>query len=118
MSRYKERMKIEHEFRSIKSTRLGMGLELGRSHDTKRLELLLLIGALAMLMLWLIGVAAENKKLHYSFQANSIKTHRVLSFIFLGMQVVKHALERITKEDLSSALQEIQLYNSSKKDDV
>lgn len=105
---YAKRMKIELEFRSTKNMQVGVGLDMGRSRDEKRLEILLLIGAIAMLMLWVVGLAAENKSLQYNYQANTIKKHRVLSVIYLGMQIIKNDKHVITKRDLHHAIKQLQ----------
>jgi len=101
---YKRRMKIEHEFRDTKDPKWGLGLNYTRTRSMHRLVILLLIGIVAMFMLWLIGLAAEHKKLHYSYQANTIKTHRVLSLIFLALQVLLHDRKAISYQDINNAL--------------
>lgn len=101
---YARRMKIEHDFRDTKDPKWGIGLRSTGTRDVKRLEILLLIGSIALLMLWLIGLAAEMKKMQYQFQANTIKHRRVLSLIFLGKQVVRHALKQIKESDIVDAL--------------
>jgi hypothetical protein len=105
---YTKRMKIELEFRSTKNMQVGVGLDKARSRDEKRLEILLLIGALAMFMLWIVGLAGEYKSLQYNYQANTIKTHRVLSVIYLGMQIINQAKYEITKDDLLITIKQIQ----------
>ncbi len=116
--KYSRRMKIEHDFRSTKNFKTGLGLNIYGKHDIKqkphRLAILLLLAALAMYVLWLIGLAAEAKKLHYRFQANTYKDKRVLSLIFLGLQVIEHCIEEITIHDMLSSLlktQEIEQQN-------
>jgi len=101
---YKRRMKIEHEFRDTKDPKWGLGFNYTRTRNMHRLAILLLIGIVAMFMLWLIGLAAEHKKIHYSYQANTIKTHRVLSLIFLALQVLLHDSDAISIRDINIAL--------------
>lgn len=101
---YGARMKIEHEFRSVKNIQLGIGLDLARSRSEKRLEMLLLIGAIAMYMLWLIGLVAESKSLQFDFQANTVTKHRVLSLQYLGMQIMKHSSKSLTLYDFTQIL--------------
>ncbi|MBN9227352.1 MULTISPECIES: hypothetical protein [Legionella] len=48
-----------------------------------------MLAALAGLIAWLTGAAAEQLKLHYDFQANSYKHRRVLSFFYLGCQIIR-----------------------------
>lgn len=105
---YSRRMKIEHDFRSTKNFKTGLGLNFYGKLDTKqnpkRLAILLLLAALAMYVLWLIGLAAEAKKLHYRFQANTYRKTRVLSLIFLGLQIFEHCIEEITEHDIFAVL--------------
>ena len=104
VKKYSKRMKIEHEFRSTKNPQYGIGLSYSRSMDPKILQVLLLIGQLYLFLLWLIGLATEYEKKHFDYQANTVKTHRVLSLVFLGMQVILHDIDWITDEVLLNAL--------------
>lgn len=104
IKKYRKRMKIEHEFRDSKDPQWGIGLAYTRCVDHTRLEILLLIGYLVIFLLWLIGLATEYQKKHYDYQANTVKTHRVLSLVFLGAQVIFHHAEQITLDTLTLAL--------------
>lgn len=86
---YKRRMQIEEGFRDLKSAKYGFGFEHAMSKTLLRIENLLLIAMLASLIAWLVGWRAEKEKLHYQFQANSIKNRRVLSLFYLGCRVIK-----------------------------
>lgn len=101
--RYRKRMKIEHEFRDTKNGEWGVGLEYSRTKNIERLQILLLIGYLAIFVLWVIGLAAEEKKLQYNYQANTIKTHRVLSLVYLGLQIILHDPKCISELDIINA---------------
>ncbi len=103
--RYSRRMKVEHDFRDTKDPKWGIGLRETLTRNPKRLEILLLIGMLALVMLWLMGLAAEMKELQYQFQANTIRNRRVLSLIFLGRQVIEHALDEIKTIDILNAME-------------
>jgi hypothetical protein len=106
--KYSRRMKIEHDFRSTKNHKTGLGLNAYGSLDIKqkpdRIAILLLLATLAMYILWLIGLAAESKNLHYGFQANTYRHKRVLSLIFLGLQIIEHSIEVLTMDDVLIAL--------------
>ena len=104
VKKYKRRMKIEHEFRDTKDPKWGLGLNYTRTRNIHRLAILLLIGAIAMFMLWLMGLAAERQQLHYGYQANTIKSRRVLSLIFLALQVIQHDRQALAYSDLKEAL--------------
>lgn len=87
---YRLRMQIEQTFRDAKNHRHGWSLRLVRSTSTLRLEVLLLIAALSMTVANAVGRAATHTGLHRSFQANTIRTRRVLSFFVLGLYVLKN----------------------------
>jgi hypothetical protein len=72
----------------------------------EQLPILLLIAYIAALVLWLIGRAAENKNLHKDFQANTSKK-RTLSYLTLGKQVLKHAIDKINREDILNEIDDI-----------
>jgi len=101
---YKKRMQIEQNFRDDKSPRFGFGWRESRTRDIVKINALCLIATIATLIQWLIGFTAEQQKMHYDFQANTIKTHRVLSFLFLGKQVIEHALKRLKIKSLFDAI--------------
>lgn len=100
----KKRMQIEQSFRDTKDIRHSCGLNLHRTRSAERLNILLLIASLALFVLWLIGRTAEAKNLHYRFQANTYRDRRVLSFVFLGRQVIQHCLHEITMKELKNTL--------------
>lgn len=107
MKIYGKRMQIEEAFRDIKNTRNGFSLRHCRSYNRERLNVALLIGAVGMFLLWIIGVATKNKKLHYGFQANTVKTKNVLSTFTIGFQAL---LKKLTfyKTEFLQALRDIQ----------
>ncbi len=45
--------------------------------------------ALASLVSMLVGIAAEKAGLHRRYQANTIRHRRVLSFVYLGREVIR-----------------------------
>ena len=102
---YGKRMQIEQEFRDVKNTRNGFGLRHCRSFKVERLNVALLIAALATLILWLFGTAAKQEKLHYSFQANTLKNRAVLSVFIVGWQVLMRPIIYFSKKQLIAALE-------------
>lgn len=86
---YRRRMGIEEAFRDLKSSRYGFGLNNSKTRKAKRRDILLLIAALAGLIAWLMGKIAEQLYWHLEFQSNSVKYRRVLSFFYLGCQVIR-----------------------------
>jgi hypothetical protein len=103
---YGKRMQIEEAFRDTKSLQYGLGLEVSRTRSADRLAVLLAISALAVFAAWLIGKAAEAKDLARGFQANSVRSRRVLSTIFVGLAAVRKKL-RFTYEDIKAVLAEL-----------
>jgi succinate dehydrogenase hydrophobic anchor subunit len=79
-------------------------IQCAKKHDKKALEMLLLIGTLVFFALWLIGLLAEENNKHYSYQANSVKSHAVLSLNFLGLQIILHEHNWVTTEALENIL--------------
>lgn len=109
---YKKRMQIEEAFRDLKSSRYGFGFENSYSKNRKRVEILLLITAIASFLAWLIGWLAEKNQLHYQFQSNTVKNRRVLSLFFLGCQVIKRkaVIKMITMGMIETAMDGWLLY--------
>jgi hypothetical protein len=85
---YSRRMSIEECYRDAKCHRFGWSFEDAKSCSAKRYEVLLLVGTLAMLILLLVGAVIENQNKHWLFQANTVRSQRVLSLFFLGKQMV------------------------------
>ncbi|MCL2895858.1 IS4 family transposase [Brenneria tiliae] len=86
---YRTRMQIEESFRDSKNQRIGLSLKESRSRNEERLQILLLIVALATLTLWLIGSLARQRGREKGYQANTEKRKAVLSTFNLGMQVLR-----------------------------
>lgn len=59
----------------------------------ERYTVWLLISSLASFIAWIVGYAAEQKKLHYDFQANTYRHRRVLSFFYLGCQIIRKKID-------------------------
>lgn len=91
MKLYSRRMQIEQNFRDEKSERFGLGLRASYSRTVGRMLVLSLLATLSTIVLWLIGYHAENKGLHLRYQANSIKSRRVISYLTLARNVLRHS---------------------------
>lgn len=85
---YGTRMQIEETYRDTKNHRWGWALDQSRTRSNQRLEILLLIAALAGAVLLIAGCAAERAHLQYQFQANTVRTRRVISLFLLGQFVL------------------------------
>ena len=86
---YRLRMSIEEGFRDMKSHQFGLGLTYHRCASVERLQVLVFIASLALLVLWLVGTATIAQGAHYQFQANSVRHKRILSVLFVGLQMVQ-----------------------------
>lgn len=85
---YSLRMQIEETFRDLKCHRWGFGLRYARAHTAKRLEILLLLGTLATLVAWLVGIAGRTMQWNWQLQANTERKRQVLSTFFIGRQLL------------------------------
>ena len=107
---YQTRMQIEESFRDNKNQRIGLSLKETKSRNEQRLQILLLIVALASLLLWLIGKAATQQKLHTHYQANTVTTKTILSLFNLGLQVLRKEPESITLHVIENIFERLANY--------
>jgi hypothetical protein len=86
VSLYRLRMRVEEQFRDTKNERWGWGLGriVVRRNSENRLDVLLLLVALAMLAMVLLGLAGQRRGLDRHFQANTVRNRPVLSTFVLG----------------------------------
>lgn len=91
MKLYSRRMQIEQNFRDGKSERFGFALSASYSRSAERMLVLSLLTTLSTIVLWLIGYHAENKGLHLRYQANSLKSRRVISYLTLVENILRHS---------------------------
>ncbi len=101
---YALRIQIEEAFRDLKSTRFGLSLELHRTYQLERLQVLLLIATLALMVAWLMGRATEITGQHRHYQANTVRDRVVLSTIFLGLKVIDDPRLTLRLRDLLAAI--------------
>jgi len=114
---YRTRMQIEEGFRDVKSHRFGLSLNYHRTESVERLQILLLVAVLALMVLWLMGMAAILLEQHYQYQASSVRHKKVLSSIFIGLQMIHDTRIRLSKSDIESAWQQLLvLQNDHEKD--
>lgn len=106
---YKTRMQIEEGFRDIKNSRWGLSFNEARCTTTYRYENLLLVAHLATFAVWLIGKIAELKHWHRHYQANTVKTEKVLSTFFLGLEVIKRGADNFFKQEFTKAIKQLRL---------
>lgn len=63
-----------------------------------------LLATLSTIVLWLIGYHAENKGLHLRNQANNFKSRRVISYLTLAVNVLRHSPLILKRTVLSTVL--------------
>jgi hypothetical protein len=107
VSMYAKRMQIEESFRDLKNTRNGFSLRHCRSASVARLNIALLIAAIATFALWLLGLIARCLQAHRLFQANTIRHRTVLSTFTIGWQSFKRQL-RFKRQHLRDAISLVQ----------
>jgi hypothetical protein len=86
---YGLRMQIEQSFRDRKSFRNGWSLRSAITRSCARLEVILLLASLAEVAVTIVGRAVAASPHARQFQANTVRTRRVLSFFFLGCRAVR-----------------------------
>lgn len=79
---------MKKHFEVHKNAKLGITLEFANSRTPDRFDILLLIGALIIYILWCIGFAAEQLNYYHSLQANTVKEWRILLHVYLGREVI------------------------------
>ncbi len=88
---YRKRMQIEEGFRDVKSLRFGFAFDLHRTRCPRRIEILLLIAALACYALYLAGLQAKTTGRSYRFQSNSVRQKTVLSLWRIGLEYLRRS---------------------------
>lgn len=100
---YRQRMRIEENFRDTKCPHYGLGLKNSLTRSPERMAILLLIAAIATFAAWLAGVLTIHHGKAADFQAHSAKFTSSLSIVYLGREVIKKQLE-ISYSELILAL--------------
>lgn len=94
---YATRMQIEETFRDAKSSRFGWAMDAACTARRERVEIMVLLAALASLLILMVGISAEGAGLHRKYQANTISSRRVLALTTLGRLVLLHELAAAMK---------------------
>ncbi len=105
---YGTRMQIEETFRDLKSYRYGWSTRHIRSTRALRVDVLLMIGALAAVVMHLIGLAIRGGVLARGLQANTERRRNVFSTFFLARLALKQHLEaELRTETLVAAAKQL-----------
>ncbi len=101
---YRYRMQIEESFRDMKSEHYGLGFNLSKSKNRQRISRLILLTTLASIALLIIGNAVIASGLSRRYQANTIKSRRVLSYQFVALRAVADKTLQISKQYWQDAI--------------
>ncbi len=96
---YTRRMQIELSFRDLKSHRYGHGFEDSLTRKGKRIDVLLLIHALAAFASWLVGMACEVAGIDHWLAPRRSK-RRLYSLLRLGREALFRGWLRIPIHEL------------------
>lgn len=89
---YRQRMRIEEHIRDTKCPHYGMGLKNSLTRCPQRMDILLLIAAMATFIAWLAGAYTKSIGKAATFQAHSAKFTSSLSLVFLGKRALKKGM--------------------------
>lgn len=98
---YATRMQIEESFRDLKS---GLQMHACGTRDKDRLDVLLIIAAVAQYLLYWLGLAVKEAGQNWQYQANSIRSRNILSNQFIGLRAYKDITLKLTKHHWQAAL--------------
>jgi len=105
---YRTRMQIEQTFRDLKSHRYGWSMRHMRSASPQRVDVLLLVGALAAVAMHVVGLATRGGRTARGLQANTERRRTVFSSFFLGRLVLTQNLESsLSTRSLRDALRRL-----------
>lgn len=106
---YATRMQIEEAFRDLKCPRFGLSLYLNGTYKIARMRILVLLGSITTTFAGLLGKMAELSGQHRHFQANTVTYTKVLSTIFIGIQVFRDRRMRFLTDNLQGASQQLSM---------
>ena len=98
---YATRMQIEESFRDLKS---GLKMNACGTRNMKRLEVLLIIAAVAQYLLYWLGLTVKEAGQNWQYQANSTRSRNILSNQFIGLRAYKDITLKLTKHHWQAAL--------------
>ena len=100
---YARRMQIESSFRDLKSHRYGQAFEDSLTRKGPRIEVLLLLSALAAFATWLVGMACEASGID-QWLAPFRSKRRLYSVIRLGREALVRRWLRVSWDRLMEQL--------------
>lgn len=100
---YRQRMRIEENIRDTKCPHYGLGLKKSLTKCVQRMNILLLIAAIATFASWLAGLFIKSIGKATDFQVHSAKFTSALSIVFLGKRALKKNI-LLTQEEFNNQL--------------
>jgi hypothetical protein len=105
---YRMRMQIEQTFRDLKSHRYGWSTRHIRTADAQRVDVLLVVAALAAIAMHLLGLTIRGGVLARGLQANTERSRSVFSTFYLGRLVLHEKLDaKLPIRALRSAIEDL-----------
>lgn len=95
---YLQRMRIEENIRDSKCPHYGLGLKNSLTQSSQRMNILLLIAAIATFIAWLAGLFIKSIGKAADFQAQSAKFTSSISCVFLGKRALTKKIPISLKE--------------------
>jgi hypothetical protein len=102
------RRQIDEALRDLKSARWGLAMGDSRTRQLDRLQVLLLMAAVAHVVLGLVGKAPQLSGQPQPSQVNTVKTRVVLSIVFIGWHVIDDRRVRLKKAHIVAATKALQ----------
>jgi len=107
---YRTRMQIEEGFRDCKASNFGLGLSSNRRVNQNRRSILCLLAALAIFVLWCIGMAGRTTLKAKQLRVNSSSKREPYSVIFLARLLIAQQKFRPPRTAIDEALNHLQSY--------
>ena len=63
-----------------------------------------MVAAMASLVMWLAGYRAERQCLHRHYQASSVRHKRVLSYLSLAEEVIRHEPDKVRRLNIGNEM--------------
>lgn len=109
---YQTRMQIEEEFRNMKSRQYGLGFSQNKTTNLERMKVLIFLASFANVILTIIGLTVYIQNEHRQYQANTIKSRRVLSFQTLGIRSILSKRFSAKLQHLKKAIDKLKTYTN------
>jgi hypothetical protein len=107
---YRTRMQIEEGFRDCKAVNYGLVLSSNRRVNRNRRSIVCLLAAIAIFVLWCVGMAGRRTDKAKQIRVNSSSKREPYSAIFLARILIAQKHFRLPRKAINDALSHIQSY--------